>query len=104
MKTHPDSPYSKHPFNLTILPVHNPSVLCDLEQNISGMVAPWLYVGHLFSTFCWHVEDHWAYAVNYLHLGETKTWYIVPGSAMEQFETIMRNTAPELFGTLREKR
>ncbi|KAI9012311.1 JmjC domain, hydroxylase-domain-containing protein [Hyaloraphidium curvatum] len=93
----PDSPYASHPFNLNNLPTIAPSLLSHLNVNISGMMVPWVYVGHCFSTFCWHVEDHWAYAVNYVHLGETKTWYIVPEWGADMFEAAMRRAVPELF-------
>lgn len=55
------------------------------------------YVGMCFSTFCWHNEDHWSYSINYLHWGEAKTWYGVPGDAAEDFEKAMKQSAPELF-------
>jgi hypothetical protein len=97
----PDSPYARHPFNLNNLPTIAPSLLSHLSVNISGMMVPWVYVGHCFSTFCWHVEDHWAYAVNYVHLGETKTWYIVPEWGADMFEAAMKKAVPELFGGLR---
>lgn len=56
-----------------------------------------MYVGMCFATFCWHNEDHWSYSINYLHWGEPKTWYGVPGSSAEAFETTMKAAAPELF-------
>ena len=56
-----------------------------------------MYVGMCFSTFCWHNEDHWSYSINYLHWGEAKTWYGVPGEMAEKFEKCIRNIVPELF-------
>ena len=60
-------------------------------------MIPWLYVGMTFSTFCWHVEDHYTYSINYHHLGETKTWYGIPHTSADLFEQTMREQAPELF-------
>jgi JmjC domain, hydroxylase len=34
--------------------------------------VPWLYVGSVLSAFCWHIEDHALYSVNYHHLGAPK--------------------------------
>lgn len=41
---------------------------------IPGVSTPMLYAGQLFSTFAWHVEDHFMYSINYQHLGASKTW------------------------------
>ncbi|XP_043916445.1 lysine-specific demethylase 5C isoform X2 [Protopterus annectens] len=84
-------------WNLNVLPVLDQSVLCHINADISGMKVPWLYVGMVFSTFCWHIEDHWSYSINYLHWGEPKTWYGVPSSAAELLEDVMKKLTPELF-------
>ncbi|KAI5298512.1 hypothetical protein KEM55_003304, partial [Ascosphaera atra] len=63
------------------------------------MTVPWAYVGMMFSAFCWHNEDHYAYSANYQHFGATKTWYGVPGEQTEAFEEAMRQHVPELFET-----
>ncbi|XP_026951820.1 lysine-specific demethylase 5B isoform X4 [Lagenorhynchus albirostris] len=84
-------------WNLNNMPVMEQSVLAHITADICGMKLPWLYVGMCFSSFCWHIEDHWSYSINYLHWGEPKTWYGVPGYAAEQLETVMKRLAPELF-------
>lgn len=56
-------------WNLNNMPVLDASVLTHITADICGMKLPWLYVGMCFSSFCWHIEDHWSYSINYLH------WY-----------------------------
>lgn len=63
--------YLKCGWNLNNLAMMNPSVLTHVTADICGMTLPWLYVGMCFSSFCWHIEDHWSYSINYLH------WYIL---------------------------
>lgn len=61
--------YARSGWNLNVMPVLEQSLLCHINGDISGMKVPWLYVGMVFSAFCWHIEDHWSYSINYLH------WY-----------------------------
>ncbi len=87
----------------------NIRLLRYIKSDISGMTVPWIYIGMLFSTFCWHNEDHYTYSVNYsesalsdtrsspVHWGETKTWYGIPGADADKFETAIKSEAPELF-------
>lgn len=89
--------YVESSWNLNNIPVLEGSVLGYINADISGMKIPWMYVGMCFSTFCWHNEDHWSYSINYLHWGEPKTWYGVPGFMAERFEEVMRSTTPDLF-------
>lgn len=92
-----DEEYINSGWNLNNLPILEQSVLCHINADISGMKIPWCYVGMCFSSFCWHNEDHWSYSINYLHWGEPKTWYGVPGDCAEQFEAAMKSKAPDLF-------
>ncbi|CAJ1051738.1 lysine (K)-specific demethylase 5Ba [Xyrichtys novacula] len=92
-----DEHYLSSGWNLNNMPVLDGSVLTHITADICGMKLPWLYVGMCFSSFCWHIEDHWSYSINYLHWGEPKTWYGAPGYAAEHLESVMKNLAPELF-------
>ena len=74
-------------------------VLAHCNDDVSGMVVPWLYVGMLFASFCWHVEDHYAHSINYMHWGAPKTWYGVPGDEADAFEAVMREAVPDLVET-----
>ncbi|KAL1326216.1 hypothetical protein HN51_036257 [Arachis hypogaea] len=73
------------------------SVLSFEGSDISGVLVPWLYVGMCFSSFCWHVEDHHLYSLNYLHWGDPKVWYGVPGNHASALEDTMRKHLPDLF-------
>lgn len=99
LETHPLSPYARDGWNLNNLPILPASLLRYIKSDISGMTVPWIYVGMMFSTFCWHNEDHYTYSINYQHFGDTKTWYGVPGGDAEKFEEAMRMAAPDLFET-----
>ncbi|CAB0000156.1 unnamed protein product, partial [Nesidiocoris tenuis] len=89
--------YAHSKWNLNNIPVTETSVYSHIGSNIPGVTIPWMYIGMCFSTFCWHVEDHWSYSINYLHWGEPKTWYSVPRFAAEDFEVALKTIAPELF-------
>ncbi|QLI69124.1 Lysine-specific demethylase 5D [Metarhizium brunneum] len=99
LEKNPNNPYASDPWNLNILPLHPESLFRHIKSDISGMTVPWVYVGMIFSTFCWHNEDHYAYSANYQHFGATKTWYGIPGEDAEKFEAAMREAVPELFET-----
>ncbi|MED6168298.1 hypothetical protein PIB30_010354 [Stylosanthes scabra] len=89
--------YAVSGWNLNNFPKLPGSALCYEGSDISGVLVPWLYVGMCFSTFCWHVEDHHLYSLNYLHWGEPKVWYGVPGSHATALEDAMRKHLPDLF-------
>lgn len=91
------SKYINDPWNLTRLPFAEGSLLNYINSSISGMTVPWIYVGSLLSTFCWHVEDHYTLSANYCHFGNVKKWYGFPSSHADAFELIMKKSAPDLF-------
>lgn len=67
----------QHPFNLNNLSQAKDSlfqIITTKIENISGISSPWVYLGMLFASFCWHVEDMYMYSVNYMHRGAPKTW------------------------------
>ncbi|XP_062233943.1 lysine-specific demethylase JMJ17-like isoform X2 [Phragmites australis] len=89
--------YCSSPWNLNNFPNLPGSVLRTVRDKIAGVMVPWLYIGMLFSSFCWHVEDHCFYSINYLHWGAPKCWYGVPGAEANAFEQVMRQALPDLF-------
>ncbi|KAI3495430.1 hypothetical protein L1887_37770 [Cichorium endivia] len=89
--------YVKSGWNLNNFPRLPGSVLTFEGCDISGVLVPWLYVGMCFSSFCWHVEDHHLYSVNYMHWGDPKMWYGVPGTHANALEDAMRKHLPDLF-------
>uniref|UniRef100_K3WE24 [Histone H3]-trimethyl-L-lysine(4) demethylase n=1 Tax=Globisporangium ultimum (strain ATCC 200006 / CBS 805.95 / DAOM BR144) TaxID=431595 RepID=K3WE24_GLOUD len=91
--------YAHDDWNLNNLPKLPGSVLQHLDEDIKGVMVPWIYMGMCFSTFCWHVEDHNFYSMSYNHCGAPKTWYGVPCGKADHFEETMRKLTPELFGS-----
>ncbi|XVE89402.1 hypothetical protein DITRI_Ditri19aG0198700 [Diplodiscus trichospermus] len=89
--------YAMSGWNLNNFPRLQGSVLSFEGCDISGVLVPWLYVGMCFSSFCWHVEDHHLYSLNYMHWGDPKIWYGVPGNHASSLETAMRKHLPDLF-------
>lgn len=69
--------YTSHPWNINNLPQAKGSVLRFVREDvggkpITGLMVPWVYVGSCFSAFCWHIEDHGLYSINYCHMGSPK--------------------------------
>ena len=73
------------------------SLLKEIQCEIPGVTEPWVYLGSLFTSFCWHTEDHFLYSINYMHKGHGKTWYGIPSSSAESFEKAMRGYMPDRF-------
>ncbi|CAN8274376.1 unnamed protein product [Cochlearia groenlandica] len=97
VQTLEEEQYARSGWNLNNLSRLPGSVLAFESCDISGVIVPWLYVGMCFSTFCWHVEDHHLYSLNYLHTGDPKVWYGIPGNHAASFENAMKRRLPDLF-------
>ena len=68
------------------------------EGEVPGLTNPFVYIGSLFSAFCWHSEDHDLLSINYHHGGAPKVWYGCPAGAADQFESAVRDSLlPHLF-------
>mmetsp|Transcript_32656 Transcript_32656/g.73723 ORF Transcript_32656/g.73723 Transcript_32656/m.73723 type:complete len:541 (+) Transcript_32656:516-2138(+) len=65
------------------------SAIRCITHSIDGINKPWLYLGMLFSSFCWHREDIYLASINYNHSGAAKQWYGVPGSKAKDFVSVM---------------
>lgn len=84
-------------WNLNRLARVRGSLLRFVRHTLPGITDPMLYVGMLFSTFCWHTEDNYLASINYLHGGAPKVWYGVPSAHRARFETLMRAQHAPLF-------
>jgi len=62
-------------WDMNLMPRLKTSLLRFISESIPGVTQPMLYIGMLFSSFCWHNEDNYLYSINYLHSGDSKTWY-----------------------------
>lgn len=80
--------YKTTGWNLNNLPTASGSLLKYLKAPVNGVNVPWLYVGMLFSSFCWHNEDNYFYSVSYSHFGAVKQWYGVAGADAGKFESV----------------
>lgn len=57
-----------------MLPLEQGSTLRLLRGQVPGISTPMLYIGQLYATFAWHVEDHYLFSINFQHEGAAKTW------------------------------
>ncbi|CRG97686.1 JmjC domain containing protein, putative [Plasmodium gallinaceum] len=75
--------------NIKSLPFIKGSMLRNIDILIEGVNIPWLYIGTLFSSFCWHTEDNYFASINYQHWGKPKIWYVIPPLYSDKVEDII---------------
>ncbi|XP_035286684.1 protein Jumonji isoform X1 [Anguilla anguilla] len=81
-------PFSKHGWNLTVLPNNSGSILRHLGA-VPGVTIPWLNIGMVFSTSCWSRDQNRLPYIDYLHTGADCVWYCVPAEEKTKLDKVV---------------
>ncbi|XP_061109747.1 protein Jumonji isoform X1 [Conger conger] len=81
-------PFSKHGWNLTVLPNNSGSILRHLGA-VPGVTIPWLNIGMVFSTSCWSRDQNRLPYIDYLHTGADCVWYCIPAEEKSKLDKVV---------------
>ncbi|XP_034150710.1 protein Jumonji isoform X1 [Esox lucius] len=81
-------PFSKHGWNLTVLPNNSGSILRHLGA-VPGVTIPWLNIGMVFSTSCWSRDQNRLPYIDYLHTGADCIWYSIPADEKVKLDKVV---------------
>nr|XP_023680039.1 protein Jumonji-like isoform X1 [Paramormyrops kingsleyae]XP_023680040.1 protein Jumonji-like isoform X1 [Paramormyrops kingsleyae]XP_023680042.1 protein Jumonji-like isoform X1 [Paramormyrops kingsleyae] len=81
-------PFSKHGWNLTVLPNNSGSILRHLGA-VPGVTIPWLNIGMVFSTSCWSRDHNHLPYIDYLHTGADCIWYSIPAEEKTKLDKVV---------------
>ncbi|MCJ8749559.1 hypothetical protein PDJAM_G00177670 [Pangasius djambal] len=81
-------PFSKHGWNLTVLPHNSGSILRHLGA-VPGVTVPWLNIGMVFSTSCWSRDQNRLPYIDYLHTGADCIWYSIPAEEKAKLDKVV---------------
>ncbi|XP_039592691.1 protein Jumonji-like isoform X3 [Polypterus senegalus] len=81
-------PFSKHGWNLTVLPNNTGSILRHLGA-VPGVTIPWLNIGMVFSTSCWSRDQNRLPYIDYLHTGADCIWYSIPAKEKNKLDKVV---------------
>ena len=71
------------------------SALRLIGCDVPGVSSSMLYIGMYSTLFPFHVEDCDLYSINYLHVGDPKSWYCVSPKERTRFESLARSKFPQ---------
>lgn len=81
-------PFSRHGWNLTVLPNNTGSILRHLGA-VPGVTIPWLNIGMVFSTSCWSRDQNHLPYIDYLHTGADCIWYCIPAAEEKKLDKVV---------------
>uniref|UniRef100_A0A8C5PSP6 Protein Jumonji n=1 Tax=Leptobrachium leishanense TaxID=445787 RepID=A0A8C5PSP6_9ANUR len=81
-------PFSRHGWNLTVLPNNSGSILRHLGA-VPGITIPWLNIGMVFSTSCWSRDQNHLPYIDYLHTGADCIWYCIPAEEENKLDKVV---------------
>uniref|UniRef100_A0A8C1R7U4 Jumonji, AT rich interactive domain 2b n=1 Tax=Cyprinus carpio TaxID=7962 RepID=A0A8C1R7U4_CYPCA len=81
-------PFSKHGWNLNVLPNNSGSILRHLGA-VPGVTIPWLNIGMVFSTSCWSQDQNRLPYIDYLHTGADCIWYSIPAEEKTKLDKVV---------------
>ncbi|KAM4704737.1 protein Jumonji isoform 2-T2 [Rhinophrynus dorsalis] len=81
-------PFSRHGWNLTVLPNNSGSILRHLGA-VPGVTIPWLNIGMVFSTSCWSRDQNHLPYIDYLHTGADCIWYCIPAEEERKLDKVV---------------
>ncbi|XP_064409508.1 protein Jumonji isoform X1 [Latimeria chalumnae] len=81
-------PFSRHGWNLTVLPNNSGSILRHLGA-VPGVTIPWLNIGMVFSTSCWSRDQNHLPYIDYLHTGADCIWYCIPAEEESKLDKVV---------------
>uniref|UniRef100_A0A673HP00 Protein Jumonji n=1 Tax=Sinocyclocheilus rhinocerous TaxID=307959 RepID=A0A673HP00_9TELE len=81
-------PFSKHGWNLTVLPNNSGTILRHLGA-VPGVTVPWLNIGMVFSTSCWSQDQNRLPYIDYLHTGADCIWYSIPAEEKTKLDKVV---------------
>ncbi|XP_069769525.1 protein Jumonji isoform X4 [Narcine bancroftii] len=81
-------PFSRHGWNLTVLPNNSGSILRHFGA-LSGVTIPWLNIGMVFTTSCWSRDQNHLPYIDYLHTGADCIWYCIPADEKTKLDEVV---------------